>query len=228
LAKGSEKKETRIIARDYGLAIGLSIFFAVSVRFAFFEAYRMPSSAMYPAIEPGDTLFASKISYGLRVPGLERRLFAKNALPGDVIVFEFPDDPGRSYVKRVIAVPGDRVSIRDGRAIIGGQSIANSNQVDDRCAEEKHPEGKTYSVCFEEPLMRTEKELTVPPDHVFVVGDLRASSQGTKKLKPHGLVPIKLIHGKADIIWLSIQPSSSAGGDWFSRIRFNRLFKPIH
>lgn len=227
MSKKRAERERRGILRDYGLAIGGSILVAFFIRFFVIEAYRMPSRAMQPAVEPGDTLFVSK------------RLFQRPPMYGDVVVFEFVEDPKREYIKRVVALPGDRVSFVKGGLVLNGKSMLEPKfeaekaesevTATDLCAKETLPNGYSYDVCFEPPLYAVEREITVPPNQVYVVGDLRTAPYELRRLKVGGLVPFDRLKGRALFIWLSIEPPGvpGAGDGWFSRIRFERLFRRI-
>ncbi len=227
MSKQKAEKEARKILRDYGLAIGGSILVALFIRFFLLEAYRMPSRAMQPAVEPGDTLFVSKFAYGFRIPGADTRLSEAAPRYGDVAVLEFPEEPGRNYIKRILGLPGDKVKIERGIAFLNGARVTAPLEENSTCGTEKLPDGPTYTVCLEPPLLTMEQEITVPPGQVFVAGDLRSTPLESRRLKVYGLVPYGLLQGRAQFVWLSIQPPGSGGGDWFSRIRFERLFKGI-
>lgn len=230
MSKRRAEREARKVVRDYSLAIGGSIVIALLIRFFFLEAYRMPSRTMRPAVEAGDTLFVSKFSYGFRFPGTETRLKSSPPKYGDVIILEFPDDPGRDYIKRIVGLQGDRVQLTKNSLLLNGKSVTLSPTEGNLCGKETLPNGKSYQVCFEPPALIMEKEVTVPEGSVYIVGDLRSSPPEGRRLKLLGSTPISLIHGKALFIWLSIQPpgNMATGSDWFSRVRFNRLFKSIH
>jgi len=224
MSKRKTEREARKVIRDYGLAIGGSIFVALLIRFFLIEAYRMPSRAMQPAVEPGDTLFVSKFAYGLRVPGATARLSDHLPAYGD----EFPEEPGREYIKRIVGLPGDLVQITKGALVLNGKIMTQAPEGEALCRPETLPNGRTYTVCFEPPLLSTETQITVPPASAFVVGDLRTSPTEMSHLRIQGVVPFSGLHGRAQFVWLSIQPPTASGGDWFSRIRFNRLFQKIH
>lgn len=228
MSKKKAEKEARKILRDYGLAIGGSILVALFIRFFLLEAYRMPSRAMQPAVEPGDTLFVSKFAYGFRIPGADSRISESPPRYGDVAVLEFPEEPGREYIKRIVALPGDKVRLVNGTLQLNGKTATEPFEANATCGNERLPgERPAYRVCLEPPLVSTEKEITVPPGHVFVAGDFRTVPPELRRLKVYGLVPFAALRGRAQFVWLSIQPPTMGGGDWFSRIRFERLFKRI-
>jgi len=228
MSKRKAEREARKIVRDYTLAIGGSILVALIIRFFLLEAYRMPSRAMQPAVEPGDTLFVSKFSYGFRIPFTDRRASEKAPTYGDVAVMAFPDEPGREYIKRIVGLSGDSVQLVKGALVLNGKTVTEIPSGEALCTTETLPGGKTYPVCFEPPLLSTDSPIRVPEGSVFAVGDLRVSPNEIRKMKTQGIVPIGNLRGRAEFVWLSIQPPNTAGGgEWFSRIRFNRIFKRI-
>lgn len=230
MSKKRADKEARKLLRDYSFAIGGSILIALFIRFFILEAYRMPSRAMQPAVEPGDTLFVSKFSYGFRLPGSKTRLGATVPKYGDVVIVEFPDEPAREYIKRVVGLAGDRIQLTKSALILNGKPVTQVPQGGDLCTKEVLPNQKAYEVCFEPPVLVTEKEIVIPPGEIYVAGDLRSSPAEGRRLTAAGATPISLVRGKALFVWLSIQPpgSTGPGADWFSRIRIDRLFKKIH
>jgi len=226
LSKKKAEQEARRVVRDYSLAIGGSILVALSIRFFLLEAYRMPSRAMQPAVEPGDTLFVSKFAYGFRIPGADTRISERRPKYGDVAVLEFPDELGREYIKRVVGLPGDTVQLVKGSLVLNGKTVTAPPEGEALCTTETLPNSKSYPICLEPPLLSTENALTVPEGQAFVVGDLRTSPNEIRRMKTQGLVPFSGLRGRAQFVWLSILPPTS-GGDWFSRIRLNRLLKRI-
>jgi signal peptidase I len=228
LSKKKAEQEARRIMRDYSLAIGGSILVALFIRFFLLEAYRMPSRAMQPAVEPGDTLFVSKFAYGFRIPGADARISESKPNYGDVAVLEFPEEPGREYIKRVVGLPGDKIQLVKGTIVLNGEIVTKLPEGEELCTTESLPNAVSYPVCFEPPLLSTETTITVPEGSAFVVGDLRSSPNELRRLRTQGIVPFANLRGRAQFVWLSIQPpTAGAAGDWFSRIRFNRLLKKI-
>jgi signal peptidase I len=89
-----------------------------------FEPFRIPSSSMMPTLRVGDFIFVSKFSYGLRLPVLNTKVLALGAPErGDVAVFRLPSDPATNYIKRIVGVPGDTVSLRDKHLWINGEPV---------------------------------------------------------------------------------------------------------
>jgi signal peptidase I len=218
------------LARDYGGAIVIAVAVALVIRFFLFEAYRIPSSAMRPALEPGDTIFVAKWPFGLRFPWSEEALTSpRKPEYGEVVVFSPPADPRRDYVKRVIGLPGDTIALREGKLWLGDKAAVDPASVKANCGNEKLPSGFDYPVCWEPPLGEDFGPITVPPDSVFVLGDLRSQANDSRKSKGWGVVPITSLKGSAWWIWLSIEPrGQSAPSSWFSRIRFERMFQRVN
>jgi signal peptidase I len=107
--------------REYAESIGIAVAVALLLRAFVVEAFKIPSPSMVPTLQVGDHIFVNKSAYGPMIPWTSTRLFSR--LPphyGDVIVFQFPEKPEQDFIKRVVALPGDRLEALDGRPIING------------------------------------------------------------------------------------------------------------
>lgn len=102
----------------------LAILLALTIRWAFMEAYVIPSGSMLPSLLIRDHIFVNKLVYGLRVPFSEKWLM-KFRLPhrGEVIVFKYPEDPSTFFIKRVVGLPGDTVMFKEGHIYINDTEI---------------------------------------------------------------------------------------------------------
>ena len=167
------------------------------------EAFQMPSGSMIPTLIMGDHMFISK--------------GRSNIGRGDVIVFEFPADRSTDYIKRVLAIGGDRIEIKDGVPSINGVPLAHEpvdtpcefKDDDPRFAENSESctfvretvDRRSYTIMFTPDRSAGDTPSTlVPPDDVFVVGDNRDNSYDSRKW---GFVPVDHIKGKASLIWWS-------------------------
>ena len=219
---------TRIL-RDYGSTVVIAVLIAVAIRFFVIEAYRIPSQAMRPTLEAGDTIFVAKWPFGLHFPGAADSL-TQGRLPerGEVVVFSSPSDQRRDYIKRVVGMPGETVEIKAGHLLLNGTEMTFSRQ-SSTCGTESLPDGMSIPACWEPPLMEDFPKVTVPRDSVFVIGDFRARNSGNHGAeKTWGLVPRSMLRGKALWIWLSVETQASGeSGSWFPRFRFDRMFKRI-
>ena len=157
------------------------------------EAFQIPSGSMIPTLVMGEHLMTVKLGQTMG--------------RGDVVVFRYPIDPNLMFIKRIIAVGGDTVEERDGQVILNGQALVRE-RLDERCAL---PEGESCTAWRETLDGRSYKvvtlargsvlnPVTVPADHVFVMGDNRDNSSDSRVWGP---VPTKLVLGKAAFIWWS-------------------------
>ena len=167
------------------------------------EAFDTPSGSMVPTLLVGDRLFVSKGRVDVS--------------RGDVIVFEFPQDRRTDYIKRVVAIGGDRIEIKDGVPSINGVPLAHEpldtpcsfKDDDPRFAQDSGPckfvretiDGRMYTIMFTPDRSAGDTPSTVvPPGEVFVLGDNRDNSYDSRKW---GFVPVDHIKGKASITWWS-------------------------
>jgi signal peptidase I len=141
-----------------------------------YQPVRVEGTSMLPRLEDRDRLFINKFVYHLEA--IDR---------GDVVVFRYPEDEEKSYIKRVIAVPGDRFQIVEGQVLINGHPISEPY------VPEEYRDDRSYA------------EITIPPDHYFMMGDHRSVSQDSRVFGP---VARELIYGKAVFVYW---PKKDAG-----------------
>jgi signal peptidase I len=151
--------------RDLAISLCISAFVIVFL----YQPVKVEGTSMLPGLEDQERIFINKFVY--RLEPIER---------GDVVVFRYPRDPSKSYIKRVIAVPGDRVAIRDGRVFVNGDPI---------------PE--PY-VPWQYRDFRSLSEIVVPAQSYFVLGDHRSLSNDSREFGP---VPAEFVAGKAVFIY---------------------------
>jgi len=139
------KRPPKSTARDYVESIGAAILIALALRAFVIEAFKIPSSSMYPTLEIGDHIFVNKFIYGVRIPWTMTKLFEmRGPKRGEVIVFIYPCDPDRDYIKRVIATAGQTVEVRcnvvyvDGVAVPSVLEDANCTYLDQDSAVSEH------------------------------------------------------------------------------------------
>jgi signal peptidase I len=229
------------LVRDYTGTILFAVVVALFIRFFVIEAYRIPSIAMKPTLEPGDTLFVEKWPFGLRLPWSDEP-FTQAAIPerGEVVVFSFEADRKRDYIKRVLALPGDQVEIRKGRFFLNGQSMEATTEKTGGCGYEKTPQNLLYPVCFEGPGAGDFPAAKVPDGAVFVAGDLRTPLKDVKVADPDdplaeknfgnwGMISTNSLKGKALLLWLSVDPfSHGTSTGLVPNFRFDRMLRKVH
>jgi signal peptidase I len=179
----------------------------------FVQAFRIPSESMLDTLLVGDFLFVNKLEYGPRIPFTHYRLPGyRKPHAGDVIVFDWPPDPSKQFIKRCVAVGGETVEIRHKQLLVGGRerSFPQAHHIDPF----EHPEGSDPRDNFRPP--------TVPRGQLFMMGDNRDNSLDSRFWGP---VDMGLVQGHAMFIYFS-----TSGDQWwngFFNIRFNRLLRPI-
>ncbi len=108
--------------REYAESIGIAILIALMLRAFVIEAFKIPSTSMIPTLEIGDHIFVNKFLYGVRLPYTTTRFFEyRKPKKGEVIVFIYPCDPDKDFIKRVVALEGDSVEVRCDRVYVNGE-----------------------------------------------------------------------------------------------------------
>jgi signal peptidase I len=136
------KRPPKSTTRDYVESIGAAILIALALRAFVIEAFKIPSSSMYPTLEIGDHIFVNKFIYGLRIPYTQIKFFEfRKPHRGEVIVFQYPCDMDRDYIKRVVAVAGDTVEVRCNVVYVNGKANPSTMVQDgEHCSYNDHDE----------------------------------------------------------------------------------------
>ncbi len=199
-------------------ALRLGAFFLVvlAVRSSFAATYYVPSGSMEPSVYTGDRLMAYQHSYGLRMPFTERLLSSQYPPSyGDIVVFVDPRDPQTLLLKRVIAVGGDRLAIRDGVIFRNGLALPQSPAIQkDGLLQRIESNGKhRYTVQFEpnQPFLRDVPMQRIPQGHFFAMGDNRDHSGDSRIF---GSVPIRHLRARAVRVLWSRDPADLWGFRW--------------
>lgn len=216
--------------------------FTVSVLLFFFihtffvEAFKIPSGSMERTLLVGDFLLVNKFVYGAEVPLVHTHL-PRISQPqrGDVIVFEWPKDVSKYFVKRLVGVPGDTVEMRDGRLVRNGvvldePYVYHTFDQDDPGFEEFRWQrdylvrSANASVGYH-PSRNNWGPLVVPDGNYFVLGDNRDNSLDSRYW---GFVPDSLLKGRPILIYYSFAPDTADRFPWLTHIRWSRLGERIH
>ena len=201
---GLTKEYSEVYSFFKTLAVFLLLAFLL--RASVVEAFKIPSESMKPTLQKGDHILVSKFSYGFRIPFMKEVLFSYAAPKrGDVVVFTRPNEPGTledessiNIIKRVVALPGERVAVRNRMLYIDGLPVPEEYA---RWLENGIPEGE-----FDESM--------VPPGHVFLLGDNRDHSKDSR-FWPYHFLNMDLIKGRALIIYWS----------WYSPTRIGQTIR---
>ncbi|HWO43609.1 MAG TPA: signal peptidase I [Candidatus Eisenbacteria bacterium] len=191
-AAGHEAARAKSTFREYAEAIVMALLLALFIRTFIVQAFKIPSGSMIPTLLIGDHILVNKLAYGIRIPFAEDYAI-RYRMPqrGDVVVFIFPEDRSKDFIKRVIAVGGETVEIRDKKVFVNGKPI------DDPHA---HFEGSEIPGAASLANQDEYGPKTVPENHVFVMGDNRDRSHDSRFW---GFVNIDDIRGKAFLIYWS-------------------------
>ncbi len=214
------------IVREYVEAIIVAMVLAFAIRVFVVQAFKIPSGSMIPTLLIGDHILVSKLSYGLQWP-TDCRL--QVALPpvscysstvlvpfggpqrGDVIVFRYPEDEEKDFIKRIVGTPGDTIQIRNKTVMVNGTPLddhAFTQRVDPGIIDGHINPRDNFG------------PITVPEDSYFVMGDNRDQSLDSRFW---GFVRAEKIRGKAfRIYW-----SWNGTGSWSEAVRWDRLGKAI-
>jgi len=199
------------------------------------QAYNIPSGSMKPTLLVGDFILVNKLVYRFSEP--QR---------GDIVVFKYPIDPNIDFIKRIVALPGEEVEVRNNQVFINGKPLplievgrGEENSVRKVIYEEVLPEGIKHKVQFYEDFPFSKRDfgpVVVPPNHYFVMGDNRDNSEDSRYW---GFVPRENIVGKAFVIYFSgdVPPLQTTDVSIFTGIkqlilailnpRFDRIGKPL-
>lgn len=124
--KSNEKKSSQRLFQEYSEAFVVAVILATLVRAFLFQAFEIPSGSMEPTLLVGDHILVNKFIYGVRIPFTDKRSpKIREPRRQDVIVFVYPVDRSKDFIKRVIAVGGDTVEIRDKKVFINGRVTAD-------------------------------------------------------------------------------------------------------
>lgn len=176
------------------------------LRLFILEPFLIPSGSMMPTLLVGDFVVVNKLKYGVRLPLVDFWLLQwASPKKGDVVVFKSPENPDQYFVKRLMATPGDTISVRDGIPSINGTQnlqIAQANEEDLDVFLETNRLDHTYSVQYERALgvSRNMQERTLGADEYFFMGDNRDHSSDSRVW---GVVKQSAIIGPVWAIWLS-------------------------
>jgi signal peptidase I len=204
MTNNSNYKEVAIapkksIAREYTEAILIALLLALLIRTFIVQAFKIPSGSMKNTLLIGDHIQVSKFSYGTHIPNeipfLNIKLFDDiilfSTVPEreDIIVFKFPRDERRDFIKRVIGLPGDLLEVRRQKIYVNGKLLEDSH------ARHTEPASDSSLVPRDDfgPVL-------VPDGYVFVMGDNRENSQDSRYW---GFLNVEKIRGKALMIYWS-------------------------
>lgn len=192
------------LLKEYAEALIIALILALFIRTFVVQAFKIPSGSMLQTLQIGDHLLVNKFKYGIHMPFMDRYIFEFDGPDfQDIIVFEFPEDPSKDFIKRVVGKPGDVIEIRDKRFYRNGEIVREEyiQHTDERVVDRRDDFGP----------------YTVPEDSYFVLGDNRDESYDSRFW---GSVEREKILGKAWRIYWSWEN--------ITNIRWGRIGKLIN
>ena len=181
------EKRPKSVFREYVESVVIAVLLALVVRTFFLQAFKIPTGSMRPTLIEGDRILVDKISYGIRIPFTDVRLPQLRAPQrGDCVVFRSIDDPRRDFIKRLVAVGGDTVEIRDLRVWINGRPLTEPTLFQQMVYYNRG----SYA--------QAGQPLKVPKGYYFFLGDNSASSRDSRYW---GLLPESKVIGRAFVIY---------------------------
>ena len=196
--------------REYSESLVIAVILALFVRTWVFQAFKIPTGSMENGLLIGDHLIVNKMVFAPAATGLEKAILPSREIRrGDVIVFKYPADPERDFIKRVIGLPGDKLELRRKKVLINGQPIDEPPTV--HFLEQPSTGSPRLDDVREE-----YGPVTVPVDQYFMMGDNRDNSQDSRFW---GFLPAHYVKGQALFIYFSVEENASL----LSGIRLSRL-----
>ena len=179
-------RKRKSTAREWIESIIIAFVLAMIIRTFLVQAFKIPTGSMRPTLLEGDLILVNKFIYGAKIPFVDYNLPAVR-LPkrGDVVVFIYPENPKKDFIKRLVAIEGETVEIENGTIFINGQPLLDT-VFSQRYYYNRGEFGQEG------------KKIVVPKNSIFVLGDNSASSQDSRFW---GFVPRKNILGKAILIY---------------------------
>jgi signal peptidase I len=208
------------VAREYFETIVVAVILALFMRTFVVQAFKIPTGSMEPNLLIGDHLLVNKFVFAPTLSSAEASLLPMTAIRrGEILVFKYPEDPERDFIKRVIGLPGETIELREHRIYVNGRPIEEpyAHYLPRRAG---FGSGETTS----DDVRDRYGPVTVPAGSLFVMGDNRDNSQDSRYW---GFLPKENIKGKALMIYWSFD-SSEGGLNLFTQTRWARLLRQIH
>ena len=228
------KKST---AREYFESIVIAVILALFIRTFVVQAFKIPTGSMEENLLIGDHLLVNKFVFGPDGSRLAQALLPmRDVHRGDVVVFKYPEDPERDFIKRVIGLPGETLEVKDKRVYINGNRLDEPyvHYLEPPAAPSEYHEVTSFD------LRERYGPVKVPADKYFVMGDNRDNSQDSRYW---GFLPREYIKGRALMIYWSyeagredyeeettgatIKGLASVFAHFFTRTRWDRMFHII-
>lgn len=229
--KRNQTRKKMPVIIDYARSFFPILLIVFLLRSFLVEPFRIPSGSLEPTLMTGDFIIVNKYDYGIRLPVIHTKLTeGKMPARGDIMVFRWPQDPSVDFIKRVIGIPGDRISYINRELFINGKKIPQEYLKQTEAFDENGNEwqatekvedlfGVKHHIFIDPSKPSLDfQDKVVPEGMYFVMGDNRDDSADSRYW---GFVPDENIVGKAMMVWMSWDKNQT-------NVRWNRLGKTIH
>jgi signal peptidase I len=208
------------VVREYFETIVIAVVLALFMRTFVVQAFKIPTGSMEPNLLIGDHLLVNKFVFAPTISSVEKAILPVTDIRrGEIVVFKYPEDPERDFIKRVIGLSGETIELRDHQIHVDGRAI------DEPYAHYlPRPPGTGAGDMTSDDVRERYGPVVVPAGSVFVMGDNRDNSQDSRYW---GFLPKQNIKGKALMIYWSFD-SSEGGLNLFTQTRWARLLQQIH
>jgi signal peptidase I len=228
-----ERRGTLSTVWDWTKPVAVVLLLFLAIRTFVVEAFRIPTASMENTLMVGDFLLVDKAVYGAEIPGTDLHLPAfAEPRRGDVIVFNPPPFPARYWVKRLVGVPGDTLSMRNKQLFLDGRPVVEPYaRYSDRRGDVVNPDmlwQSNYLAAGTSSRYHPSRDnwgpLVVPPDSFFVLGDNRDDSEDSRYL---GFIPRSAIRGRPWFVYFSFDPTAIDRIPWLHDVRWGRIGQEI-
>jgi signal peptidase I len=208
------------VAREYFESIVIAVILALFIRTFVVQAFKIPTGSMEPNLLIGDHLLVNRFVFAPTISAAERAFLPMLPIRrGDILVFKYPENPERDFIKRVIGLPGETIELKDHRIHVNGRPI------DEPYAHYlPPPEADGRHESTSDDVRERYGPVTVPDDALFVMGDNRDNSADSRYW---GFLPRANVKGKALMIYWSFDTENDSLNP-VTRTRWARLLHQIH
>lgn len=199
-----DAKPPKSVVREYAEAFLIALLLALLIRTFIIQAFKIPTGSMIPTLLVGDHLLVSKFSYSVHVPNEvpftsiqlfpDYHFFKETPKRGDIVVFKFPEDPSKDFIKRVVGLPGETIQVVQQRVYINDKFLEEPYAF--HTQPPSHDSGRRDNI----PPVR------IPEDSIFVMGDNRENSHDSRMW---GTLKMSNLRGKAQWIYFSWDSENS-------------------
>jgi signal peptidase I len=200
----AKRKRDKSVFREYFELIAETAVFVFFVMTFVVQAFQIPTGSMEPTLLVGDFLLVNKIAYAHPRLPLENSILANRPIErGSIVVFKYPKDLTKDFVKRVIALEGEKVEIREKQVFINDKPLDEPYKV--HIDSDVHSKNDVYN--YDDIIRDNYGPVTVPPGHIFAMGDNRDNSLDSRYW---GFVPLASVKGRPWVIYFSYKAERDA------------------